>query len=62
MNLKMQTCGTKDEEVQAFVWQVFVDQYFLPSLRVTSHEPNQISVLKFGYELNFIFELYETLT
>jgi hypothetical protein len=60
MNLKMEIC-TEDEEVQAFVWQVFVDQYFLLSLRATSHEPNQISVLKFGDELNFIFKLYETL-
>jgi hypothetical protein len=60
MNHKMQIC-TEDEEVQAFVWQVFVDQYFLFSLRATSHEPNQISVLKFGDELNFILKLYETL-
>ena len=61
MNLKMQIC-TKDKEVQAFVWQVFVDQYFLLSLRAASHEPNQIPVLQFGNELNFIFELYETLS
>ena len=53
---------TKDKEVQAFVRQVFIDQYFLLSLRATSQEPNQIAVLEFGNELDFIFELCETLT
>jgi hypothetical protein len=52
---------TKDEEIQAFVWQVFIDQYFLLFLGATSQEPNQIPVLEFGYELDFIFELSETL-
>jgi hypothetical protein len=54
MNFAKKIC-TKDEEVQALVWQVLIDQYFLLSLSATSHEPNQISVLKFGYDLNFIF-------
>jgi hypothetical protein len=53
---------TKDKEIQAFVWQIFIDQHFLLSLRATSHEPNQISVLEFGYQLDFVFELYETLS
>ena len=53
---------TEDEEIQAFVWQVFINQYFLLSLRATSQEPNQITVLEFGYQLDFIFELYETLS
>jgi hypothetical protein len=52
---------TKDEEIQAFVWQVFIDQYFLLFLGATSQEPNQIPVLEFGNELDFIFELSETL-
>jgi hypothetical protein len=46
---------TKDEEIQAFVWQVFIDQYFLRILGATSQEPNQILVLEFGYELDFVF-------
>jgi hypothetical protein len=53
---------TKNEEVEAFVWQVFIDQNFLFSMRATSQEPNQVPVLKLCYELNFIFELYETLS
>jgi hypothetical protein len=53
---------TKDEEIQAFVWQVFVHQYFLLFLRATPQEPNQIAMLEFGYELDFIFELCETLS
>ena len=53
---------TKDEVIQAFVGQVFIDQYFLLLLRAASQEPNQIHVLKFGYELNFIFELHQTLS
>ena len=52
---------TEDEEIQAFVWQVFINQYFLLFFRATSQEPNQITVLEFGYQLDFIFELYETL-
>jgi hypothetical protein len=52
---------TEDEEIQAFVWQVFINQYFFLFLRATSQEPNQITVLEFGYELDFIFELCETL-
>jgi hypothetical protein len=57
----MKTC-TKNEEIQAFIWQVFIDQYFLLFLRATPQEPNQIPVLEFGYELDFIFKLYETLS
>ena len=52
---------TEDEEIQAFVWQVFINQYFFLFLRATSQELNQITVLQFGYELDFIFELCETL-
>ena len=48
---------TKNEEIQAFVRQVFIDQYFLLFLRATSQEPNQIGVLEFGYELEFILKL-----
>jgi hypothetical protein len=61
MNKKIQIY-TKDEEVKAFVLQVFIDQYFLDSVRTTPQESNQISVLKLCYELNFILELYETLS
>jgi hypothetical protein len=53
---------TKDEEIQAFVRQKFIHQYFLLFLRATSHEPNQVTVLEFSYELDFIFELCETLS
>jgi hypothetical protein len=52
---------TKDEGIQAFVRQVFIDQYFFLFLRATSQEPNQIAMLEFGYELDFVFELCETL-
>jgi len=52
---------TEDEEIQAFAWQVFINQYFFLFLRATSQEPNQITVWEFGYELDFIFELCETL-
>jgi hypothetical protein len=52
---------TKDERIQTFVRQVFIDQYFFLFLRATSQEPNQIAVLEFGYELDFVFELCETL-
>jgi len=31
-------------------------------VRATPQEPNQIHVLEFGYELDFIFELHETLS
>jgi hypothetical protein len=53
---------TKDEVIQAFVRQVFIDQYFLLLSRATSQEPNQIQVLEFGYEMEFILKLYETLS
>jgi hypothetical protein len=53
--------NTKDKEVQAFIWQIFIYQYFLLSLIATSQELNQICVLKLGYELDFISELCETL-
>lgn len=36
----------KDKQVQAFVWQVFVDQNILLLLRATSQEPDQIPVLE----------------
>lgn len=61
MNLNMQMC-TKYEEVQAFVEHVFIDQYLFLSLRATSQQSHQIPMLKLGYELNFIFELYQTLS
>ena len=61
LNQEMQM-HTEDEEIQAFVWQVFINQYFLLFFRATSQEPNQITVLEFGYQLDFIFELYETLS
>jgi hypothetical protein len=53
---------TEDEEIQASVWQVLIDQYFLLFLRATSQEPNQIHVLEFGYKLEFILKLCETLS
>jgi hypothetical protein len=53
---------TKDEEIQTLVWQVFIHQYFLVLLRATSQEPNQIAMLEFGYELDFISEFSETLS
>jgi hypothetical protein len=53
---------TKDEEIQAFVRQVFIHQYFLLFLRAATHEPNQVTVLEFGYELDFILKLCETLS
>jgi hypothetical protein len=53
---------TEDEEIQASVWQVLIDQYFLLFLRATSQEPNQIHVLKFGYKLEFILKLCEALS
>jgi hypothetical protein len=53
---------TKDEEIQASVRQVLIDQYFLLFLRATSQEPNQIRVLEFGYKLEFILKLCETLS
>jgi len=52
---------TEDEEIQAFVGQVFIDQYFLLFLRATPQEPNQVPVLELGYELDFISEFGETL-
>jgi hypothetical protein len=59
--LEMET-HTKDKEVKAFVWQVFINQYVLLSLRTTSQEFDQVCVLEFCYELYLIFELYETLS
>jgi hypothetical protein len=53
---------TEDEVIQTFVWQVFIDQHFLLFLRATSQKPNQIRVLEFRYELDFILELCETLS
>jgi len=54
--------GTKDKEIQAFIWQIFIDQHFLFSLSATSQEPNEISVLEFGNQSDFIFELAVTLS
>jgi hypothetical protein len=54
--------STEDKEIQAFIWQIFIDKHFLLSLRTTSNEPNKISVLEFGYQLDFVFELSETLS
>lgn len=52
---------TKYEEIQTFVWQVFIDQYFLWFFGATSQQFNQIPVLELGNELYLIFELYESL-
>lgn len=52
---------TKDKEVQAFIWQIFIHQNFFLALNAASQEPNQICVLEFRYELYFILELYKTL-
>jgi hypothetical protein len=54
--------NTEYKEIQAFIWQVFINQHFVFSLRATSQEPNQISVLEFGNQLDFIFELSQTLS
>ena len=36
---------TKDEEVQALIWQIFVHQKFFLSLNAASYELDQIIVL-----------------
>jgi hypothetical protein len=54
--------STEDKEIQAFSRQIFINQHFVFSFRATSQEPNQISVLEFGNQLDFIFELSQTLS
>jgi hypothetical protein len=56
------TVHTKDKEVQALIWQIFVHQKFFLSLNAASHQLDQIIVLQFCNKLNFIFEFCETLS
>ena len=48
---------TKNEQVQAFVGQVFIDEHLFSTTSATSKKLYEISVLKFCNGFNFIFEL-----
>ena len=48
---------TKNEQVQAFVGQVFIDEHLFSATNATSKKLYEISVLKFCNGFNFIFEL-----
>jgi hypothetical protein len=52
---------TKDKEVQAFIWHIFIDQTFFLSFNAASYKPNQICMLQFRYKFDFIPELCKTL-
>lgn len=44
--------------IQAFVGQIFVDQYLLFLMNTATEQPNKVFVLKFCYKLDLIFELH----
>ena len=49
---------TKNEQVQAFVGHVFIDQHPFSTIDAASKKLYKISVLKFCNGFNFIFELF----
>jgi hypothetical protein len=52
---------TKNEGIQAFVWQIFVNQQFLISPNAATKKSDEISVLQFGNQDYFISEFLCTL-
>ena len=52
---------TKSKGDQAFVRYVFIDQYVLIVLNATTENFHKITVLKFGNQNNFIFQLVQSL-
>ena len=53
---------TKNKAVQTFVWHIFINQHSFIAFNAATYELDKITVLKFGNQHNFIFELLQPLT
>jgi len=52
---------TEDEEVEALVVHVLVDEHLLVGLHAAAQQPDEVGVLQLGDELNLRLELHEAL-
>lgn len=53
--------STKNEMIQAFILQVFVNKHSFFSTNAASQKPDEVSMLKFSDQGDFILELFNAL-
>ena len=54
-SIDMWKLQTKEEEIQAFVGHILINQYLLIPLGAVSQNSHKILVLQLGYKHDFIF-------
>lgn len=52
---------TKNEMIQAFILEVFINQHSFFSTNAASQKPDEVSMLKFSDQDDFILELFNAL-